>query len=60
MERARLIIRALVSGEDGQGMAEYGVLLAAVSVAAISAVSALGLEIHSVWQSAADIIEAAM
>ncbi|MFP5504386.1 MAG: Flp family type IVb pilin [Candidatus Sericytochromatia bacterium] len=50
----------LIEHEDGQGMAEYGVILAIVSVSAISTITALGTEIKTSWQNTIDTIQAAM
>jgi len=45
--RARLATR-----EEGQGMVEYGLIIAAVAIAVIIAVFALGPKIASMFQSA--------
>lgn len=37
-----LYVRNLFSSEEGQGMAEYGLILALVAVAAIAALTAMG------------------
>lgn len=60
MERAKQVMRALIEHEDGQGMAEYGVILAIVSVSAISTITALGTELKASWQNTIDTIQAAM
>lgn len=60
MERAKQVLMTLIEHEDGQGMAEYGVILAIVSVSAISTITALGTEIKTSWQNTIDTIQAAM
>lgn len=60
MERAKQVLMSLIEHEDGQGMAEYGVILAIVSVSAISTITALGTEIKTSWQNTIDTIQAAM
>jgi len=48
---ARFFSRASIAlgGEDGQALAEYGLLLALVVVAAVLAVGALGLAIAGIF-----------
>lgn len=60
MERATKVMRALIEQEDGQGLAEYGVILAIVSVSAISTITALGAGITESWQNTVETIQAAM
>ena len=40
--------------EEGQGMAEYGLILALVAVAAIIALTAIGTNLTPLFQSVAD------
>lgn len=43
------ILKRLVKDEEGQGMAEYGLLLAGIAVVVMAAVWLLGEEIDSVF-----------
>lgn len=53
---AKLYIRALTirDREEGQAMAEYGIILALIAVVVIGTVAALGKEILSAFQSIVD------
>lgn len=50
------IWRRLVSEEAGQGMVEYGLILALVSVAAIVALGALGGGVDSILNKVKDTL----
>jgi pilus assembly protein Flp/PilA len=45
------IVKRLLAEESGQGMTEYALILALVSVVAIGALTLLGEEIRSVFDS---------
>lgn len=51
------VLKRLVREEDGQGMAEYGLILALVAVAVIAALAALGPAIRDKIQGVIDSIE---
>ncbi len=42
-------IRACLRGEDGQGLAEYALILVFISIAAIVIMETLGLSINTVF-----------
>ena len=48
------LMARLAAREEGQGMVEYGLIIAAVAIAVIIAVFALGPKIASMFQSAGD------
>lgn len=48
----------LANEEDGQGMVEYGLILALVAVAAIAVLGPLGKQIKAVFKSASDELAA--
>jgi pilus assembly protein Flp/PilA len=50
------VLKRLVREEDGQGMAEYGLILALVAVAVIAALVALGPAIAEKIQAVSDEI----
>lgn len=48
------ILKRLVSEEKGQGLAEYGLILALVSLAVIVALGALGTNLNTVFGNIRD------
>ncbi|HYF78413.1 MAG TPA: Flp family type IVb pilin [Symbiobacteriaceae bacterium] len=44
-----MMLRNLLKRREGQGMAEYGLILALVAVVAIAAVMLLGPKLHTVF-----------
>lgn len=48
------LFESLWQNEAGQDIAEYGLLLALIAVAAVGAVSILGTSIAALWDSSAD------
>ena len=51
-------IRGLLSREEGQTLTEYGLLLFFIAVAAIAAVTALGVNVTAIFQNLADQLAA--
>jgi len=51
-------LKAILADESGQGMVEYGLILALVAVAAIAALIVLGPKIAAMFQKASDAIPA--
>ena len=51
-------ISSLTSREEGQTLTEYGLLLFFIAVAAILAVTALGVNVTAVFQNVADTFAA--
>jgi pilus assembly protein Flp/PilA len=49
--RAYLAARALRDGEEGQAMVEYALILALVSVAAVTILQALGTSVSDIFNS---------
>lgn len=47
-----------IKNEDGQGMVEYALILALVSVVAITVLTALGTKVSDEYQAAADALTA--
>ena len=45
-------IRRFLADEEGQGMVEYGLILGAISVAAIAAILLLGPKIKTIFEGA--------
>lgn len=46
----------LLKDEEGQGMVEYGLILALISVAAIAVIVLLGPKLITIFQSAVDAL----
>lgn len=53
-------IRGFIIDEEGQGMVEYGLILGAISVAAIVAILALGPKIKTIFEGANTKLPAAI
>lgn len=53
------LANALISQEDGQGMVEYSLILALVSVAAIGTLTTLGGNLTGIFNSAASSLSGA-
>ncbi|MBX2996938.1 MAG: Flp family type IVb pilin [Caldilineaceae bacterium] len=53
---AYLYVRNAFSSEEGQGMAEYGLILALVALLAIGALTALGGQLGDIFQNIADTV----
>jgi pilus assembly protein Flp/PilA len=51
--------RVLVTGEEGQAMVEYGLILALVSVVAIAALAAIGVNVNGAFEAIVTELEAA-
>jgi pilus assembly protein Flp/PilA len=49
----------LVAGEEGQAMVEYGLILALVSVVAIAALAAIGVNVDGAFKAIVTELEAA-
>jgi len=47
-------LKKLLTGEEGQGMAEYGLILALVAVVVIAALSALGTGVTNNFSKVAE------
>lgn len=45
------LISRLIRGEEGQGMAEYGLILALIAVVVIAALTLLGTELRGIFES---------
>ncbi|MDB5098778.1 MAG: Flp/Fap pilin component [Cyanobacteria bacterium RYN_339] len=58
MTRFKLISKLLRKDERGQGMVEYSLILALVSVAAIGTLTALGGNVTSVFTGASNAMKA--
>lgn len=52
------LMHRLWSDEDGQGMAEYGLIIALVAVVVIVALTALGGSLKNIFQSVSDEVAA--
>jgi pilus assembly protein Flp/PilA len=52
--------RVLVTGEEGQAMVEYGLILALISVVAIGALALIGTNVNEVFNSVVTELEAAL
>ncbi len=50
-------LTAIVRDEDGQGMVEYSLILALVSVAAIGTLTALGADVKGIFTSASGALK---
>ena len=48
------IIKRLVTEEEGQGMTEYGLILALIAVVVIAALSAMGVRINEIFEGIRD------
>jgi pilus assembly protein Flp/PilA len=55
-----LKLAARRDNEDGQAMVEYGLILALVSVVAITVLALVGTDVTAVFQNIADQLEAAL
>jgi len=53
------MLKKFLNDENGQGMVEYGLIIALVAVAVIVAISPLGDSIKKVFNSAAGALEGA-
>jgi pilus assembly protein Flp/PilA len=51
------LLKKLIRDETGQGLAEYGLILALVSVAVIATLTALGDNIRNVLDDISDYLE---
>ena len=51
------MIRDFYSDESGQGMVEYGLLVALIAVVAIVAVRAIGTSVPNMFQDVSDTLE---
>jgi len=56
---ASLWTRVLVRGEEGQAMVEYGLILALISVVAIAALAAIGVNVTAAFNTVVTELEAA-
>lgn len=54
------IMRRLVQEEEGQGMVEYGLIIALVSVAAVALLTTVGTDIGSVFTKISGKLTAAI
>ena len=45
------LVKRLIKEEDGQGMIEYVIIAAGISIAAIVIIRAIGPKINTVWQN---------
>ena len=53
------VLSRIVKDEDGQGMVEYSLILALVSVAAIGTLTALGTDVKGIFTSASNALKVA-
>lgn len=53
-------VRNYLRNEKGQGMVEYGLILALVSIAAIAVMTPMGNQVTAVFQKVADALTAAL
>jgi len=51
------MVKQLFKREEGQGMAEYGLILALVAIAVIAALTALGGGINANFQGVTDALQ---
>jgi pilus assembly protein Flp/PilA len=51
--------RVLVGGEEGQAMVEYGLILALISVVAIAALAAIGVNVDGAFKEIVTELEGA-
>jgi pilus assembly protein Flp/PilA len=56
MHELMLKIKSLLDREEGQGMVEYALILFLVSIIAIGALTAIGLNVNAVLQKVADTL----
>jgi Flp pilus assembly pilin Flp len=56
LSRLRIVVRKLPSREEGQTMAEYGVVLAVISVATVGVFAALSAGVVGVIERVIDVI----
>lgn len=57
MNRINTALTALITNEDGQGMVEYALVLALVSVVAIATLQALGTNLTAILAKASDALK---
>ncbi|MBP1920793.1 Flp family type IVb pilin [Youngiibacter multivorans] len=50
------LLKRLWNDEEGQGMVEYGLLVALISVAAIAVIVLIGPELIAIFQSVVDAL----
>lgn len=55
-----MFVRNYLRNEKGQGMVEYGLILALISIAAIAVMTPIGTQITSVFQKVTDALTAAL
>jgi pilus assembly protein Flp/PilA len=60
MEMVRTFVAGLAKDEEGQAMVEYGLILALVSVVAITALQLLGANVLAVFNNAANAVGGAL
>jgi len=51
--KLRYLLHRLASGERGQGMAEYGLILALIAIAVIAALTLMGTNLSDLFNSIA-------
>jgi pilus assembly protein Flp/PilA len=44
------VVQRLICEEEGQGLAEYAIIVAAVALLAVGALSALGLKVNALFE----------
>lgn len=54
------ILQRLWAGDEGQDLAEFGLLLSLLAIASIAILTLLGVEVSSLWNSAAEQIAGAL
>jgi len=59
MLKVYLWIRNLLEGEEGQGLAEYALILVLISIVAIAVMSELGEQISTVFERITGVLETA-
>ena len=50
-------LRNLVWDEEGQGMVEYGLIIAIISIALVAIMATLKVGIHDTFKSASDVLK---
>ena len=53
------MVKEFIANEDGQGMVEYALILALVSVVAITILGTLGTQVSNKFDAASDALAAA-
>lgn len=52
------LMKRLINGEEGQGMVEYALIVGLISIIAVTAISATGTSVNTLWGKVKTAIEA--